>query len=91
MLEQSLQIFAAQFTLIFLLGLQSQHIRDGKKMWAAITSAMLGVAGWVVTGVISGAYTQGMFSLVFFSFISAGPIAISLSIYVHEHFSKEKK
>jgi len=91
MYQQALGVFAAQFCLVGLLGLQSQHIRDGKKLHAAITSALLGVAGWTITGVVSSAYTQGMLSVVFFAFLIAGPIAISLSIYAHEHFHKEKK
>ncbi len=89
-LTQAATIFASQFILVFLLGLQSQHIRDGKKLSAAITSALLGVVGWTTTGIISEVYSQGMFSIVFAAFCASGPIAISLSIYLHEHF-KEKK
>lgn len=90
MITQALLIFVCQFVLIFLLGTQSQHVRDGKKLASAITSLLLGVAGWTITGIVSTAYVSGMFSLVFFSFIIAGPCGIVCSIMAHQYFRKEK-
>lgn len=91
MFEQAAGIFVAQWITIFLLGTQSQHIRDGKKIHSAITSLLLGIAGWNSTGIISSAYGQGMLSVVFLAFIVAGPSAIVTSIYVHEHFHRKNK
>ena len=81
-----LKIFLAQYATIFLLGLQSMNIRDGKKVMAAITSLCLGVSGFLTTGIISQHYEQGMFSGVFFAFLLAGPAGIVCSMYAHEYF-----
>ena len=89
MLTQAIVIFVCQFVLIFLMGIQSQLVRDGRIMYAAITSLLLGVMGWSITGIISSAYGQGMLSVVFFSFILAGPAGIASSIYIHQRFKEE--
>jgi uncharacterized membrane protein YeaQ/YmgE (transglycosylase-associated protein family) len=91
MYSQALLIFCCQFVMIFLLGMQSQHVRDGKKLQAAITSLLLGITGWSITGTISSVYHEGMLSVVFFSFILAGPLGISTSIWIHTHFNKGSK
>lgn len=91
MLQQATIIFTAQFVCVFLLGTQSQNIRDGKKLAAAVTSLLLGISGWLCTGIISQAYSQGMLSSVFAAFVISGPLAIVASMFVHEHFHKEKK
>ena len=69
-----------------MLGIQSLNVRDGKKLSAAITSLLLGIAGWTITGTISSVYHEGMLSVVFFAFIFAGPLGISFSIWLHGKF-----
>lgn len=89
MYSQALLIFCCQFVMIFLLGIQSQNVRDGKKLSAAITSLLLGITGWSITGTISSVYHEGMLSVVFFSFVLAGPLAIATSIWLHEKFNEK--
>lgn len=91
MFNQSVLIVACQFSLVFMLGLQSQYVRDGRKVCAAITSLLLGVLGWNITGVVASAYHSGMFSQVFYCFIFSGPAGIVASIYLHEKFNKRIK
>ena len=86
MLSQALLVFVCQFSMIFLLGIQSLNVRDGKKLSAAITSLLLGITGWFITGTISSVYHEGMLSMVFFAFILSGPLGISFSIWLHAKF-----
>ena len=89
MLEQALTVFVCQYIMIGLLGLQSLNVRDGQKVHAAFTSLLLGIVGFQITGIISSVYSQGMLSLVFVSFVLAGPLGIYTSMCLHQHF-KEK-
>lgn len=89
---ESLTIFLCQYLVVLLLGLQSQNVRDRKMLAAAITSLLLGVTGWLVTGIVATAYHSGMLSLVFFSFIVAGPCGIVSSMWLHyKVFNNETK
>lgn len=79
-------VFSAQFVLVFLLGIQSQFVRDGNYVGAAITSFCLGVAGFYTTMQI--AIIKEMFTTMYWFYISAGPLAIVSSIYTHRKFSR---
>ena len=84
-------IFIAQFCMIFLLGIQSMNIRDGNKLFAAITSLLLGMCGWYITGIISSAYNGGnVITPEFFSFLVAGPVGIVCSIVFYDYLGRNK-
>jgi cation transporter-like permease len=76
-------IFVAQYSTILLLGLQSLNVNKGHKILAALTSLMLGVSGFFVTGIVAKAYNDGMFTLVWWAFIIAGPLGITSSMTLH--------
>lgn len=80
---EAVQIFISQYFMIMLLGLQSLNVNQGKKLAAAITSMLLGICGFVVTGIIAQAYQDGFLTLTFASFFIAGPLGIVSSIIVH--------
>ena len=90
MLSEAALIFVCQFFMVFLLGTQSQFVRDAKILEASITSLLLGIAGWTVTGVVSSAYASGIMTVVYFSFILAGPVGIASSIWLHRKLKGNK-
>ena len=79
-----LKIFIAQFLTVLLLGLQSINVNQGDKISAAVTSLMLGVCGFFVTGNVAVAFADGFGSTVFYSYILAGPIGIVVSMVLHK-------
>lgn len=82
-----LLVFISQFSLVFLLGLQSQFVRDGHYIGAAIVSLALGIAGFYVTMQI--AIIKEMFTSIWWVYILAGPVAINSSIFVHKRYLKK--
>lgn len=76
-------VFGAQFVMIFLLGIQSLNVNGKHYVSAAITSALLGVFGFYLTGTIAAAHQQGMFSVIWWSFVTAGPLGIITSMKLH--------
>jgi hypothetical protein len=83
-----IKIFIAQFSMIWLLGLQSINVNRGHKLIAALTSFALGIVGFYVTGTVASAYHEGMMSPMFISFILAGPCGILFSMYSHPYIVK---
>ncbi len=81
-------IFVSQFCLVMLLGLQSMNVQGGHKLAAAITSFLLGVSGYVVTGMSAQAYKDGFLSTIFLAFVIAGPCGIVTSMYLHPYLRK---
>lgn len=78
-----LKVFAAQFAMIMLLGLQSLNVNGRHYAMAAITSALLGLVGWYITATIAVVGINGIGSSVWWSFLVAGPCGIMTAIYVH--------
>jgi len=84
-------IFIAQFSMIFLLGWQQQNVAKRLYVNAAITSMLLGIAGWFTVTIMATMRTFDILSIVFAAYIVAGPIAIVLSMYAHDHIFKRSK
>jgi len=70
--------------MILLLGLQSINVARGHKIAAMITSLLLGVCGFYVTGLLSAAFSGGLLSTVALCYLVAGPLGIVSSMYLHE-------
>jgi len=83
-----LKIFAAQFVVIWMLGLQSINVNRGHYVLAALTSFGLGIVGFYVTGVVAMVFQNGMLNTMFISFIVAGPCGIVTSMWTHKHISR---
>ena len=76
-------VFVAQFVLIFLLGIQSLNVNRGHYFLAGLTSLMLGVVGFYITGTVAAAHKEGMYSGVWWAFIIGGPLGIITSMKLH--------
>lgn len=75
-------VFVAQYGTVLLLGLQSLNVNQRRYVAAAITSLLLGVAGFFTTSVIGAA--KGMtLSALWWSFVLAGPCGIVTAIWAH--------
>jgi len=83
MISSEINIFLAQFIMIMLLGLQSINVNRGDKVMAAITSFLLGICGFYVTGSVAKAYVDGIMSSVFVAYLIAGPLGIVTSMYMY--------
>ena len=81
-------VFISQGALVFLLGIQSRFVRDSQYAYAALTSALLGVAGYYTTMQI--AIVKEMFTSVYWAYLTAGPLAIMLSIFVHDKWFNKR-
>lgn len=84
-------IFVSQFSFILLLGLQSINVNSKHVVAAGLTSLTLGVVGFHVTGTIATAFKDGMFTLLWWSYILAGPLGIMASIKLHPKLVKFAK
>jgi len=83
-----LKIFLAQYFMILLLGLQSINVNTNQKVFAGITSLLLGCFGFYVTGMVAVAFSQGIGSMLFFAYILAGPCGIVSSMILYPYFRK---
>lgn len=72
-------VFAAQFAQVFLLAWQSQCVAHGRVAWASANSLCLGIIGYQITSIIA-ANRGAIGSVVWFSYILSGPIAVVLAI-----------
>jgi hypothetical protein len=81
---KELLVFVAQYSLVFLLGLQSRFVRDSQYTHAIITSLLLGITGYYVTMQI--AIVQEMFNSIWYAYILGGPFGIMTSIYIHNNY-----
>ena len=81
-------VFISNFVLVFLLGVQGRFVRDSQYVHAAVTSCMLGVAGYYTTMQI--AIVKEMFTSVYWAYLTAGPLAIMLSIFVHDKWFNKR-
>ena len=82
-MKQIILVFVAQFSVTLLLGLQSLNVNGGHVYLAILTSALLGVFGYYVTSMIAATNISGMFSLLWWAFIIAGPCGIAVAIKTH--------
>lgn len=71
-------LFFSQFSVVFLLGFQSQTVRDNKHLQAAITSSLIGASQLLQWKVMPKANALEMFV-----WWTAGPAAIVLSMYFY--------
>ena len=85
-----IEVFVAQYISILLLGIQSLNVRDEKYLASAITSLLLGVSGWYVTGVVASAFSQGLNSSTFYAFLLAGPCGITSSGALYKRMTRSK-
>lgn len=85
---EAILIFAAQFGMIMLLGIQSLNVRDRDYVGSSITSLLLGVFGFHVTSTIAAMSHEGVGSLVWWFYIAAGPCGIATSIWLHPRLKK---
>jgi len=76
-------IFIAQFITIYLLGIQQKNVIGGHYVFAFLTSLVLGVSGWYLTSIIAAANLDAIGSTVWWSFIVAGPLAITTAMRTH--------
>lgn len=82
-MTETISIFVAQYSLIFLLGIQSLNVNSKRYKTAFVTSLCLGIVGFHVTGTVAAAYRDGMFTPIWWSFIFAGPLGIVSSMKLH--------
>jgi len=73
-------IFISQFLTIYLLGMQSLMVRDNHYLGAFIGSLLIGACQYYIYN-ITGTFSA--FSIDWFIFIFAGPIAIVLAMKTH--------
>lgn len=85
MLQLSL-IFMSSFSIVFLLGLQSQFVRDKWKIVAFITSLMIGLCEIVILKSVPNATY-----LELGAFVLGGPCGIVCSILLHDQILKLRK
>ncbi len=79
-------LFASQFALVFLLGFQSQCVRDDKRTVAAMGSFLLGCAQAFQWKVMPDA-TASQIAV----WLCAGPIAIVTSMWLHPKCFKKRR
>lgn len=84
-MTDALIVFAAQFAMIFLHGIQSQNVIGGHYGAAFATSLCLGMFGFYVTGAIAAARGDA-FGIVWLAYVLSGPIAIITSMKVFRRF-----
>lgn len=88
-------IFLAQAAMVFLLGFQSLSVHARHYALAAGGSTLLGVTGYQITSIIAQSPHESAGSAVWWAYIVAGPIGITLSIWLHPKLkrvmSKEEK
>lgn len=82
-------IFVAQFSMIFLLGVQQLNVRDGHYIGAAITSLLLGVTGFTITSIVGKLQLEDLLRPIGVTFLVAGPIGITAAMYSHDWLVKQ--
>lgn len=87
-MSEAMLIFAAQFSMVMLLGIQSLNVRDRHYAGSAVTSLLLGVCGYHITATIAGMSREAEGSLTWWFYIAAGPCGIVTSIWLHPRLQK---
>lgn len=78
-------LFLSQFSLVFLLGFQSQNIRDNRFAMAAFGSLLIGLSQAFQWKVMPEASPSEMAV-----WLSAGPLAIVAAMWMHPRLTKRK-
>ncbi len=81
-------IFISQFAVVFLLGIQSQMVRDANCIGAAVGSLLIGFSQFFVFSIIGGLAAGNMLTAEGFAFMTSGPLAIVASIKTHPYMVK---
>lgn len=81
-------IFAAQYSMVMLLGLQSLSVNAGHRTVAAVNSGMLGCLGFWLTASIAEAKTTGTFTPIWWAYVLAGPCGVLTAMLLHPYISK---
>jgi len=81
-------LFIAQFSAVFLMGVQQQNVQGNHKVWAAITSLAIGVAMFYIVAVLAEVGRNGLLTAEGITYLTAGPIAIVSAMYVHPRLRK---
>lgn len=81
-------LFLSQFSLVFLLVWQSRCVRDSQYLLAMLNSLCLGLAGLVITPTIAATDLSAKPWSEIATYLSAGPLAVVLAIYLHNRHSR---
>lgn len=81
-------IFVSQFAVVFLLGIQSQMVRDANCTGAAVGSLLIGGSQFFVLSIIGGLSAGDMLTQEGIAFMVSGPLAIVASIKTHPYMVK---
>lgn len=84
-------VFAAQFAYIFLLGFQQQNVTGKHYALAQFTSLLLGICGYHLTATVALAASGPAFGPVWWAYIAAGPVGISVSMWVHPRLRRSRR
>jgi hypothetical protein len=83
---QGALIFGSTFVLVFALGFQSLNVNGGHYRAAFVTSFLIGSSNLVLFKTIPQAGWLEMLA-----YLSAGPLAITASMWAHEQFINRDK
>jgi len=86
MYQSSITLFLSAFVAVFLLGLQSQFVRDKVILQSFITSLGIGLCQVLALKLTPNADLIGTIL-----FILGGALGIVVSIYTHTYFKKRNK
>jgi cation transporter-like permease len=93
-MPEPLVVFISQFVAIFLLGIQSRNVNLKQYVPAAITSFLLGVTGFIVTGIVAKVYmdfSSNGVTPTLIAFLLAGPLGICTSIWAHPILTRKRE
>lgn len=87
-MTEAVIVFLCQFAYIMLLGLQQLNVVGKHYASAAGTSFALGWFGYFLTATVAVHEKHGMYSMVWWAFVSAGPIGIVVSMWLHPRLKR---
>lgn len=82
-MRRAVLVFAAQFVFIMLLGLQQLNVVQRDYLGASAVSFALGVLGFSLTSAIAQSKGAGPRNLVWWAYVTAGPLGICFAIFMH--------
>ncbi len=85
-MKNEIILFLSQFALVFLIGFQSQNVRDNRYFGSAVCSFLLGLSQCFQWRLMPNATTVEMAVWLF-----AGPLAIMCAIWAHPRIFKARK
>ena len=84
----ALIIFISQFLVVFILGMQSQMVRDKNIAGAGVGSLLIGISQFFVFSIIGSMGADDLLRPEGLAFLLSGPLAIVTSIKVHPYIVK---